>query len=211
MTTVVTEELVLLQAAVASKSNIRERLNALLQLGRADSSAHLRYYPAIYINCGELGVEVELPASYRKAYLETWSRNRLILLRAQAVADYLAHRSVPTLLLKSTALMLRYGAPAGMRYMSDIDLMVEPENFPQAISLLQKDGWRASASETVQHDLSNHHSIDLIDPNGYRLDLHVRGQVWASKAFDAELWRNSRLLNQNDTGSPYVPDTQELF
>ena len=129
--------------------------------------------PLLYRNLFRLGVEDPLAASWEPAYRRTLYRNQLMLQEAAPLIRSLEDAGIETLLLKGTALILRYYEDAGLRPMADLDVMVRRDQLPLACERLATQSW-VSPQQPDPTTLAAAHSAPFNRPGASPLDLHWR-------------------------------------
>lgn len=97
-------------------------------------------------------------------------RRQAALARAMEV---LRRRQLPSLVLKGAALAQLHYADWSLRPMTDVDLLVRPQDVPAALELLTDGGWRPLEAPPADCERDPRHAVVLAAPAS-RLDLHWR-------------------------------------
>lgn len=141
----------------------------------AQQSALNRLLPMVQDRLQREGVVHPLMEVLKGVRRKVWSRNQLLLKRAATAVQALRDAGIPVMLLKGTAMIVRYYQDSGLRAMADVDLMVPFNEVDAAIEILRMKGWTSDLSLpeklTPEMKLSTH-AIALSDPSGLSLDLH---------------------------------------
>lgn len=156
-------------------------------------------------------------ARLRGIYRYHWCRNQLLFAELRAIMSALNEVGVEVLLLKGAALVERYYRDPGLRPMSDLDIMVRPEDMGKTFAVLEKLGWapkvRADIEKIRVHRLI--HAVDFLrEKNGRMLEVDVHWtplhrSTWpgAEKAF----WANSDSAQINGVECRLLDPTDQLM
>lgn len=122
-----------------------------------------------------LGVLDEVPAAVTDRLREAAMAdavNRLVLDRGRAVAlGALADAGLRTVLLKGSALAASVYPTGVTRDMSDVDLLVRPDELAAATDVLTRAGWAPVQDQVV--DMGRRHDAKLVDAHGLApIELH---------------------------------------
>ena len=100
-----------------------------------------------------MGVDDELLRLFKGVHRFAWARNQILLAQVMPVVASLEAAGVPTLLLKGAALVADQRQDAGMRQMSDIDVLVPSDAVTAAIEVILDHGLTPSGGSTgvVRH------------------------------------------------------------
>lgn len=94
--------------------------------------------------------------------------------RLHDVLDDLGRADIPVVLLKGAALASWAYGSFGQRYMSDLDLLVQPEDAQKAHAVLRSTGWKLRFKEEydrLYHGM--HHLMPLMDAQAPAMKLHA--------------------------------------
>jgi Uncharacterised nucleotidyltransferase len=154
------------EAALEGWRRWRERV------GVDSADAHsLRLLPLAYRRLSELGVPPSELSELKLAYRTSWSHTQMLLARTgDAVAD-LEDTGIRTLVLKGAAVALLDYQDLGARPMSDMDVLVPPEDASRAMEVLAEHGWRPLVPWPAQL-VGILHGHPFTDGQGRGLDLH---------------------------------------
>jgi hypothetical protein len=144
-----------------------------------------------------------------------WYRTRKIIDSAGPALDRLAAAGIATMVLKGTPLALAYYDSPGLRFLSDVDLMVPYAEAARALDLLRAGGWSPMTVAPSRRVLRSGHSQGLRHPEHGNLDLHWRmsmalvlGSPGDGSAFD--VWDDAEPLEVS--GRPTtMPGPEDLL
>ena len=142
---------------------IAEREAATIQLARA----------LIAIGEGVPGVFLN---DIRRRALAIELRMQYLARRTQQTCASLADRDIPFMLLKGAAVGALVDPTFCWRPMTDVDILVKPEDADRASEAIVAAGWTPSPDPVLRGLLADaHHLPPFIDPNmpGIRVELHV--------------------------------------
>jgi len=97
-------------------------------------------FPRIYWNLGPLIRDRALAARLKGAARHRWLRNQYLIASAGELIERLAHADVPVLLLKGAAIATAMDEDAGLRAMSDCDMLVPKARALEVLDLLDASG-----------------------------------------------------------------------
>ena len=144
----------------------------------------------------------------------TWLRNKIHLNRAAQVLEMLHARGVKTLMLKGSPLLLRYYTHLGLRSMEDFDILIPTDQAEATIAFLIKSGWTPLfiQSELTPEWIRSHHSLNFVDDDETRLDLHwhIFPEHVAPDA-DAPFWDASVEFDLHGVATRALDATDELL
>lgn len=130
-----------------------------------------RLLPLVYRNLGLHGVEDPDTERLKAEYVHTWCHNEILFDELAALLRTFQAEGVETLVLKGAALALHFYKDAGLRPMSDVDVLVRPGKAHSAIRLLHRAGWK-TIYESPEVLIPYQHAVEFSDGRGHRLDLH---------------------------------------
>jgi Uncharacterised nucleotidyltransferase len=143
----------------------------------AIDAATQRLVPLIYHNVGARAGADPVLGRMRGIYRRTWVINELRLAECARAIATLNAAGIPSALLKGAAMIVRWIRDPGLRWMGDLDVLVERGQARAAIEALVGEGWRpeaARADRFREADLEEGHAVGLRSPSGQELDLHWR-------------------------------------
>ncbi|TKB44659.1 nucleotidyltransferase family protein [Thalassotalea mangrovi] len=114
------------------------------------------------------------------------------------IHQLLADANIEHILLKGAASLFNatYPSPA-MRYMCDVDILVNPEQQQQAFSLLEQYGYQTDEAPYALHSDNHHHAPSLCKPNSMcGIEIHRQGlKAPASEVLsDTCMWQGAEPL-----------------
>jgi len=170
------QELLLRAALLQDGSAIAawERWKSTVDIEHLDGGSE-RLLPQLYRNLLHQGVTDPLLAHFKNAYLRTWRDNQVLFHRVSALLNSFHESGIETIVLKGAALALLHYRDAGLRPMSDLDVMVHSSQRATAIEAMRTVGWRPMPRfpELLSEGyLSIVNSHGFTDDNGRECDLH---------------------------------------
>lgn len=168
--------------------------------------ASFRLLPLVARNRGVVSEDDPLFGALRGIHRKAWIENVRLFAGLGAALAALEAAGVPALVLKGAALVADAYDDAGLRPMSDVDLLVPPDRVDAAFAALAGAGYSAEAPVGT---LVRRHAV------GFRaardaypsLDLHVRPlAVRTPRAFDAALLADARPRTLTGGTRILVPD-----
>jgi hypothetical protein len=203
----------LLRAALSQGDEV---LRSWQQWKKADDLDHLdggsaRLLPLLYHNLKIHNVEDPIMARLKEEYVHAWSNNELLFHDIAALLRIFQAAGVETILLKGAALALHFYVDAGLRPMSDVDILVRPEKAKLAIKLLHEAGWKTNY-ESPESLLPYQHSVDFSDGRGHRLDLHWK-VLWdgLQDVSDHDFWESALPVEINNVPTSILNPTDQLL
>lgn len=137
-------------------------------------------------------------SNLRANYLKVWSKNSFLLNRAGKVIAHLGKSDIQVMLLKGGALILQYYRDFGVRPMWDVDIVVHVGAALRTIRVLQNQGFSPTSKLPYDYGpefLVLRHGQNLVDPEGYELDLHWHViHLCTRPDDDDEFWEGSNKL-----------------
>ncbi len=134
----------------------------------------------------------------------TRARNEAHLAIASRWVALLELGGVSATLLKGVPLALRYYRDLGVRPMSDVDLLVPPEQATRALDLLEGAGWYDGGGASRDTLERLHHGSGMLHGEGGSLDLHWRLSGFLDADFEPRVeplrvgQHESRTLDRTD-------------
>jgi hypothetical protein len=113
----------------------------------------------------------------QRAYLATWRKSRERMAMLGEVAAELERSGIQTMALKGAALVLRHYRDAGLRDMSDFDILVRDRDVEQAARVLGRLGYLAEEGctpEAIRRQAAVRHAWQFFREPGGNCDLHWR-------------------------------------
>lgn len=106
------------------------------------NEAHFRLLPLLHDNLVRLDVKDALMPQLKKTKYRSWGQAQKRIRDAERALEALVHAGVPTMVTKGIALIDGYYGNAALRPMSDIDMIVKPEDVDRACDALIAAGWQ---------------------------------------------------------------------
>ena len=152
-----------------------------------------RLLPLLHRRLRALGVESPHAGILGGAYRRALYGNTLTVRRAVGVLRLLDASGIDALVLKGAA-MVRYYGELALRPMSDVDVLVRPEDARRAIGILQDAGWcRRLGPPFTDGFFTVHYGWPFRHPSGGEVDLHwYLFDQSCVPGVDAELWQTAR-------------------
>ncbi|WP_157220256.1 nucleotidyltransferase family protein [Flavisphingomonas formosensis] len=133
----------------------------------------------------------------RRQYRLVWAKTRLLERRHAAILDRFAGSGIACLVLKGPALQPLYYADPGLRAMGDLDLLVQPSQFCEALAWFLARGWRSDQfARPRRFDIRFGRAVSLVNTAGDLIDLHVHAfhQQAAWAAAPGLFWAHAQPL-----------------
>lgn len=131
-------------------------------------------------------------------------KNNIMFSRVREITARFQQNRIPVLFLKGTALLAGDFYPdKGLRYMSDIDMLVHPEHLKACCRIFLRQGWKSRKG--------NIHAWSLYNRKDCIVDLHSNSLPvnWSEEA-DRELWETS-VQNSYVDFPVRIPDAPRLL
>jgi hypothetical protein len=173
--------------AIEAWQTLRPRFDA----DRADRAAK-RLLPLLGANLRRHGVDDPVLAASARVRQHAASRNRALFDAGRGLLQALAEAGIDTLVLKGGALATRLYGEAGLRPMSDLDVLVPTDRAEAAIDTPRRAGWSPSTMITPAL-IRTQHAVDLFAEGGsVKCDLHWHVYWECCQAHaDDDLWAAS--------------------
>lgn len=155
-----------------------EVFRAWRRLKEGDYLSHLdrgsaRLLPLLYSNLCLHGVGGADTEALKEEYMRTWCDNQFLFESAASIVRSFSTAGIETMLLKGAALASHLYGDSGLRPMSDVDILVRPENAVAAIKLLGESGWTTNY-RSPEALIPYEQAVEFRDGRGGRCDLHWR-------------------------------------
>ncbi|MEM6705646.1 MAG: nucleotidyltransferase family protein [Acidobacteriota bacterium] len=158
--------------------------------------ASQRLVPLVRRNLIDHGVNDPLLHRMKGLHRFFWSKNQLRFRMLSTVAQAFAREEIPLMALKGVPLALVYYADAGLRPMSDFDLLVPFADADRAVALLLAEGWLQDEPGSIYRSAgvvdteARHGACFRKDDQECDLHWHLLYDGWWPEA-DAGLWERS--------------------
>ncbi len=167
--------------------------------------------PKLFRNLRRLGVDHPLIPRLRGIYKYTWSRNQAARRDLKHAIQLMDRAGIQAIVLKGVPLLLYYYRDFGARPMSDIDLLVAPEQLEAAADVLRKAGWKAERPFPPPPLRPYLHGVPFGHPKFRHVDLHWRPFTEDCPS-EADTKFRSRVIECDVDGvSVRMPDTTDLL
>ena len=133
-----------------------------------------RLLPLVHHNMRRLGVTDTRLDALAPIMRRSWFRTRTIIDNTGPALACLTDAAIPTMVLKGAPLALGYYEHPGLRFLSDVDVLVPNANAEMSLDLLSEAGWRNRSSVSHTRLLRARHSVNLIHESYGNFDLHWR-------------------------------------
>ena len=169
------------------------RVRPVLTIAEMDSGVQA-VLPQLRTNLRALGVDDHLMELFKGVHRHAWARNQLMLAQVMPVVAALEQAGVPTLMLKGAALMVEGRRDAGVREMTDIDVLIPTRAVADACRVLAECGMRPIENiplwfVTDYWAPSVRHSTNFENAAGGQLDLHWHAlRLSRQDHADADFW-----------------------
>ncbi len=179
-------------------------------LARIDGGS-ARLLPLVYHNLNLHGVEEVMMERLKEEYVRTWYHNEFLFHEIAALLRSFQIAGIETIVLKGVALALHYYRDAGLRPMSDGDILVPLQKAGLAIKLLQEAGWK-SVYESPEALIPYQHSVEFSDGQGHSFDLHWK-VLWdgLQAVSDNDFWESAIPIEINNVPTSILNPTDQLL
>ena len=167
--------------------------------------------PLLYHNLLHNGVADPMMADLKKRYAATWYQNQLLLRRTAECVALLKDAGIETIVLKGAAMTLAYYKDHGVRPMSDVDLLVKPEDSLRAANALGAYGLE-STTVLSANALRYMHGAHFTGGPGFAVDLHWQ-LLWEFNPPEAEtdFWDRAVETPAGNVSVRVLEPTDQLF
>ena len=208
------DDLLVLQSALLNDSRAVESWNSWIASTNIDNvdQASYRLFPLVYQNLINLEPpESEVLIKLKNACRFHWAHTRHIFTSAKSLFEDLEKNGISILLLKGAPLALKYYNNVVDRPMSDIDLMVRPEQIATTIEILERNGFKLT-SKMYDDTFLWIHAVNLKNKKGLQLDLHT-SLFWITKNAETQnrFWKRSVPIQFEGTELATLSDTDHLY
>lgn len=155
-----------------------------------------RLLPLVYEALRKHGVQHPALERMKGVYRYHSAKNQLLMSELGRVVELFHANGIEALLLKGSALNLRYYERSGLRPMSDCDVLVRPVDRDAAFAVLGEAGFSPFKEFHQRMSYFGNHGFLFQLPNGVQLDLH-----WFAISqnrilgIDDEFWREADTVS----------------
>ena len=100
-------------------------------------------------------------------------RNNIHLNECKNIIEQLAAASIDFIVMKGLAMSLKYYESSAYRWMGDVDILIQPCDLPQAMKIVESNGWNKTHSDEVLANSYIPHGVDYTKDKVYNFDLHI--------------------------------------
>lgn len=119
------------------------------------------------------GVPAEYFEKLKSIYRENLIRNTIMFSEFEKIAGVLGKSNIPMVPLKGAGFAKMIYKDIGLRPMSDIDILVKPQDRDQAIQVIDTIGYRQCKGERLENSLKNEYHFVVINPEtNVLLEIH---------------------------------------
>lgn len=168
-------------------------------------------------NLAGTGCDNYVPGKYvelmRAAYLKSMTRNIFLKNLLVEIADLAGRENINIIPLKGNALEEMIYGNKGLRQISDIDILVEPDKANHLRNILLANGYRSLPLISPLHQsmlpfLKAH--LPSMEKNGAVVEIHTRLTEQNSNSLAEEFFENATIPYEN-LPNLYWPDPQKHF
>ena len=169
-----------------------------------------RLLPLLYRNLKSHGIH-EASTKLKEEYFHTWSQNQFTFHRIAELIREFNQAGIQTMLLKGSALVILFYEDAGLRPMTDIDLLVKRAQAKRSIQLLANLGWKAKYS-SPEALMPFEQASEFTHADNQNLDLHWR-LMWEGRQDldDDEFWTESVSTEINGVSTRALSPADQLL
>ena len=211
------EQALLLRAAIYPDSRAYhawEAWRSAVKPNQVDYGS-FRLFPLLYNNLKKFGFQDQALKEYKKAYINSWAKNRILFEHIHWLLNHIQSRGIQPIILKGTSLILRYYQDLGVRPMSDFDFLVPLNQTLECATILRNAGWfpelplpRNSLKTYTKYT----NALNFSHPQKGNLDLHWHLLKWSlSPDADADFWRGAQQIKFKDLDILGLNSSDELF
>lgn len=84
----------------------------------------------------------ELYGRIKGVYRKTWLKNQLLIDATERVVSLMKKNDIPVAVFKGIPLLIQVYKDVGARFLSDADIIIDPEHIRKAFKLLTQHGWK---------------------------------------------------------------------
>ena len=192
------------------------RVRPALSIADMDSGVQA-VLPQLRANLLRLGINDPLMELFKGVHRHAWARNQLMLAQVMPVVSDLEDAGVPTLMLKGAALMAEGRHDAGIREMTDIDVLVPTGSVADACQVLAACGMRPVENVPIWFVTDYwaprvRHSANFENAAGGQLDLHWHALLLSRHDdADTEFWTAAQSVSLRQVSTRTLCPADELL
>ena len=174
-----------------------------------------RLLPLLYRNLKTLGIEDPELSQFKRAYLDTWAKNKILFSKIAWPLQAFREAGIDTLVLKGTSLIVHYYQDYGVRPMNDFDFLVPTSRAPEAVALLRRLGWQPQLKHpdrSLEAYLSVNYALHFSNATGCDIDLHwhVLNECLGPRS-DDNFWTAAVPIKVGNVESLSLNPSDDLF
>lgn len=209
------DELLLLHAILEkSDSQAIEYYKKWLTITNLDDveGGSYRLLPLLYKRLSKTGQDLPHLKKLKGIYRQNLYKNSLLFHKFLAILVELKKRGIPVIVLKGIALVAAYYEDTGIRPMSDADFLVRVEDVERTLKYFKEQGWLEKNGSWLDKPVKHIHSLDLISPDHYEMDIHWRAFYQCSwDGADEELWKQTEEVTFKGSKIQILNPTQQIL
>lgn len=128
--------------------------------------------PALYKALDKIGFYDKNMTRYMGIYKKSFYKNGLLLSLLHGIGNEFNKHNIPFTLIKGIPVIINYHHDFGVRGMSNLDILIDMENFPKAIEILNNNGFFCECGYDVNKNIKIWHSHSFINNNGIKIELY---------------------------------------
>lgn len=128
--------------------------------------------PALYKRLSVLGFDDINMNKYKGIYKKAFYKNSLLLNLINTIGAELNSRKIPVTVLKGIPMLINYLGDMGVRSMGDVDMVVDRENVPDTIKILEAYGFRSDCGYNIYENIESRHSYSFSNDKDLEIDLY---------------------------------------
>lgn len=207
------EQQLILQAALLQGEaaiNSWQRWRTLINIDDVDQDSY-RLLPLLYRNLSAHNVTDPYIGRLKGVYRRIWVENQVWFQQIRSILGSFQEADIKIMLLKDPALNLHYYQDYGLRYIDNLDFLINPTDVLKAIKLLQELGWTAKG-KILNPTIPFSHYIGFENESKQYLSLrwHLFADGFNENA-ETEFWQNAILTQVNDFPVYLLSATDQLF
>jgi len=152
-----------------------------------------RLLPLLYFNLVKNDINDPIINRYKGTLRKTWYKNQLLISELKTLLTIFQQAGIKTIVLKGMALILKYYPNYGLRPMNDIDVMVPVNQIPEALLVLEKEGWISKSQIIFESKEYKKFTRKKIDKQYFSVYASVNFVNNLKKDFDL----HGHILHQN--------------
>jgi hypothetical protein len=209
------EELLLLHA-ILEKSDDKaieyyKKWTSIANLDDVEGGS-FRLLPLLYKRLSKTGQAFLHIERLKGIYRQNLYKNSLLFHKFTTILTELKKMEVPVIVLKGIALIAAYYEDAGVRPMSDADFLIHEKDVERTLKYFKKQGWQERNGSWLDKPAKHIHSLDLISPDKYEIDIHWRAYYQCSwDGADDSLWEQTEDALFKGTTIKILNPTQQIL